>query len=200
MQETGTGNVEAPPPARRALSPLVAVSTVVAFAVVSWLSLSLFSQDEASVEAPTPMASSDRREQDVVQQFKALIAAHDDAFDTRKTAALNAVYAVGSPAGERARAGMRDLLKQKVVDRGRYRTVSTKLQSLSGTDATVQYVAIYYPCFRTEAGKDITRSPGVVRQQKVYELRLEGGEWRIWDVALQQDEVIIKEESSCERV
>jgi hypothetical protein len=203
MQETGTGNVEAPPPARRALTPLAAVG-VAAFAILLGAGLIMAAADEGpksrTADGTNPGTAPADAEAEVVEDLEALLELKDRAFDSHNVDLLAEVYADGAPPESRARKALKGLIRDDVHDDSAFETKSIEVQRLSPTVALVERSNLVFPCFRSSEGQDITRAGGVLEERVLYTLRKEFGAWQISQVELVEERVLIREKSSCARV
>jgi hypothetical protein len=203
MQETGTGNVEAPPPARRALSPLVAVG-VAAFAILvgaGALVIIADGQSKPASDIPAgPAIEAEDTETDVLASLELLLERKDRAFDTHNLDMLRDVYVDESGTFLRAESALKRLIRFSVYDRARYEPRALDVNEITQDTAVVEYTYVHYPCFQSASGKDVTKATGVVEKRALYTLHTEDDKWQIYAIELVGERVLRQEDSSCERV
>jgi|GEM_PF-3584869 hypothetical protein len=199
MQETGTGNVEAPPPARRALTPHLAAAIVAALAVSALGLTFLMSRErqDSSDEPGRRGTSGGPRDESVIAEFTKLSALAGEMFDARDATIAPSIYTDESPVLQEVLRSVRNLRKQEVADRGHFERLSIDVVSADSRQALLREVTLYYPCFMSRNGTDVTQGPGVIEQTNLYTLRDENGSWQIHDAVLERDRVVKKALDQC---
>jgi len=118
-------------------------------------------------------------------------------FDARDATSAPSVYTRESPVVEAVIHSVRRLRKQGVTDKGRFERLSIDVVAANSRQALVREVTLYYPCFITRSGNDVTQGPGVIEQTNLYTLRDENGSWQIHDAVLESDRVVKKALDQC---
>jgi hypothetical protein len=197
-----------PPPtpaARRGLPPRAAALVVAIFAALL-IAVAAGAFDDRGQSSPVGDAarpSTDTRtaEPDELRAvLEELLQRRDKAFDTSNREMLAAVYVEDGAAYKRAKRALEGLISDGVHDASAYKTTDVIVKSVSETNAQVERVGIVYPCFRDQDGKDVTRASGVIQEHVLYVLQLQGADWRIANASLLDEEILVRERSSCHRV
>jgi hypothetical protein len=92
---------------------------------------------------------------------------------------VSSVFAAGSPLEERSIRIIQELRRDQVKDMIRYESLNVEVTSNESNLIRIRETRKLYPCFVTPTGRDVTKSPKVVRQVIMWEMTLVGSEWRL---------------------
>ena len=147
---------------------------------------------------PAPPLDHSLTAEEAIARFRELHALLQRSVRERDQALVPMILAPGSPMEDRTRDSIRELSQSNVRDLSRTTIAQAMVVSTSDSEISVQHSGIFFPCFQTEEGEDITDAPGVIRQEMVWTLRAHQGNWLLWDVELKKDRLVRRKRSGCD--
>jgi hypothetical protein len=189
-----------PPPtpaARRGLPPPAALMAILFVALGGLLLLRLTSTNSPPTEREAVSAANSAPLPNAVQIFEGLRSDLDRAFDERDPSLVEQIYTPDSPVADSVRSNIAQLKEDNIRDRGRIEIQSIQVVSTSVGEIELREVVHYYPCFRNDIGRDVTRAPGILEQRSLHVLHQANGEWRIHTSRLEDERVISRLPNQC---
>ena len=147
---------------------------------------------------PAPPLDHSLTDEEAIARFRELHGLLEQSVRERDQALVPMILAPGSPMAARTRDAIRELSQNNVRDLSRTTIAEATVISTSDTEIDIQHEGLFFPCFQTEGGQDVTDAPGVIRQKMVWTLRRHHGSWLLWDVALKADRLVRKGQSGCD--
>lgn len=157
-------------------------------AVAGAIPLGIFATRDEAVpsEPPAAVRSPDYSltDAEAVAEFERLNDQLMEAYRERDITLAEQIFTSDSPMLPRVRKEIRTLIRESVVSLTRFEPVSTRVLQNSPGDITIERIEVLHPSFRSERGKDVSRSTTPEQQQIEWSLRLEVAEWRLHDAVV----------------
>ncbi|MGI8941244.1 MAG: hypothetical protein ACR2H7_05005 [Actinomycetota bacterium] len=136
-------------------------------------------------------------DEEAVETFERLSTTLREAVAQRDLSLLVLVTTSGGNTNTRTHQEIQRLKADGVVDQTEVETTQLDVLKADADQIEVREVVHLFPCFETEAGKDITRADAVVEQTGIWTLRLQNGRWLIDDTQLESDRVVDDRRARC---
>jgi hypothetical protein len=151
--------------------------------------------------SPTPRTSASPNfaltDAEAIARFKELHALSLRAGRTRDASLLDQVFSSTGPTYARAVRAIHRLRRDKVRDKTSVHFLNIEVARNSHEDIRIIEVSVVAPCFVTEAGRDVTKSPKLARQRTRWTLRQEDSVWLIFDSVLERSRALERTRKRC---
>jgi hypothetical protein len=121
---------------------------------------------------------------EALARFKELKQLRDRAYHQRDTSLVENIYLGDSPRRSDAIRELRQLESDHVIDKTRFLTLDVTVVLNRPDEIQLRQKVIVRPKVTDEAGKDVTTGGRVERRTVDWTLRLEDGEWLVYDTVI----------------
>jgi hypothetical protein len=194
---------EPPPPAMSPLKGfLVVLALMLAAAAVMTLRQPDLSPTKPSGGLSTPVSDSTKATAARPSRKKALAifeSLHRKSLQLGRQREISVIRRVFTPDGgaaRRARRTLNRLQSDRVIDLSRFKTVHLSLRSVSAKEIQVEQVRRIWPCYRSEAGDEVTANPALVQQRIFWTLKLVARTWLI-DKGRLEHAIVLRRSHGC---
>ena len=194
MQETRIRTpAEDPPPSRppwiRAVAIIAAVAMLGGVLYASWQAVAASDDPGGSGVATNGTSEPDfsLTDEQAIARLDELRDAALQATRNQDASVIPSVFTETSPMKDRLRSEIQKLKQNGVQERSEFERQDLRVIENSPSLITFLEVTDYFPCFRNEAGEDLTVGPGAIRQEVHWTLALNDGRWLIENSVIQED-------------
>lgn len=136
-------------------------------------------------------------DEEAIAKFRELNAVAIRAARNRDTALLSLVFTPSGKTAARARAAIQELKRDGVYDESEIQTVSTRVISNTQSSVTLREVTRVLPCFKNEAGEDVTEAPSHVQRVAQWVLVRAREQWRLSEARIIRQREIGRGRAHC---
>jgi len=160
-------------------------------------------QTVASSDDPDPIGSGASEpdfsltNEQAIERFTQLLEGARNSALTRDVSVLPQVFTSDSPMMERAQDVIQRLKRDQIFDESEYETTSVEVTMNTPQEILLLERVLAQPCFRSEAGEDVTTGSKAVRYQVEWIMRLEGSTWLLHESRASNDEIVDDAKASC---
>ncbi len=134
---------------------------------------------------------------EAISTFERLNALGLKAVQDRHPNLISSAFVGGSSLARRASRIIGELRVDNVIDKIQYKSQRIDVVELDARTTRIQETRLLFPCFLSEAGKDVTQDSSVVRQVVNWTLHFTRHQWKLDSAELIKDRTLKRRNASC---
>jgi hypothetical protein len=132
---------------------------------------------------------------EAIERFKDLNALAIQATRRRDVTLLNQTFTGDGPMRKRALTVIQSLREDNVFEKSRIEVVGVSVVDNQRALIRLRVIDRLYPCFVTEAGRDVSESHRPIERVGIWTMRREGSLWKLDESSLEEDRFLGKDDA-----
>ena len=136
-------------------------------------------------------------DEQAISRFEQLVGLSYVAIRNRDQSLLSQIFTAASPTKDRSARVISELKRDRVVDESTYDTVSLEVLENAPREVQLLQRVRTRPCFRSEAGKDVTTGSAEIEYDIAWTMQLSDSRWLLHESEARNDDVTDESDASC---